>query len=160
MASIIGEKGNNERWYNSAGDLASISASIATKTTELNNATALLNEALNGIALCDNRAIGCVNKSGRHISTWRDQRDKNAPLVTKYKSELAELLALQKDLTSTQTQSAQSTQVIADAETAVMKAETAATIAKSTKLGLYLGIGAGVIALIIGGIYLFKKFKK
>lgn len=167
MASIIGEKSKNatgqpKKWHN-ATDLASINDSVAVKTAELNAATKVLNEATTAITAGGNTASGC-NKSPicnrRHISSWRDIRDKNAPLVAKLKAELSELLTLQSQLAATQTQSAAATEKTAAAKKAVTEADTASTVATTTKWGLYGLIGVGVIALMIGGYVMYKKFKK
>jgi ABC-type transporter Mla subunit MlaD len=155
MSSIISEK-FGKRWHN-ATDLSSINDSIAIKTQQLNNATMLLNQAVTAINNCGNSASGCLSKTGRHISTWREQRDANAPAVAQYKQELKELLALQASLATTQSQSAAAVETTAKAQEAVTNANTAETTANLTKYLIYGGIA---IVVIIGAIVAFKYFRK
>jgi hypothetical protein len=54
---------------------------------------------------------------------------------------------------------AQADKIAATAETAVAEASSATVGASAKKYLLYGGIGIGVIALIFGGIYIFKKVK-
>jgi spermidine/putrescine-binding protein len=150
MASIIGE-----RWRNA--DSSSLDTSIASVTTELNNATMLYNQALTAIARCNNQAIGCVAKTGRHISTWRDQRDKYAPLVVRYKAQLEDLLKLKEQVSAQTAQSAQSQQLVAAANTAIAEAESSGV---QGKLKTYLLIGVIAAVVVISGVYIFKKLKK
>lgn len=161
MASIIGEKSKyknampNKRWHN-AEDLASINALIDAKTAQLNEVTALLTEAMEAITAGGNSHSGCTASpicNRRHISSWREIRDRNALLVEKYKKELAELLALQEKISVTQTTNAVANKALADADTA-------GSAATASKVGLYALIAGVAIAVIIGGIILYKKFKK
>lgn len=149
MAAILGEFRNA-----SAND---IDASIADVTTRLNEATQKYNEAIKGIALCDNKALGCVKKSGRHISTWREWRDNYGPQVTALKKELAELIELKKNMATSYVESAQSSIVVAQAEKAVAEAESVKTGASAKK---YLLVGGIILVALIGGIIAYKKLKK
>jgi chromosome segregation ATPase len=161
MGEIFGKK----PFRNAVTDsITTINTSIASVTASLDNATQLYNQAITAISTCNNRSGGCLDKTGRHISTWRDQRDRYAPLVEQYKKELQELLALQKALTETQGTTAQATivtaqaeQAVAEAETAISSAETSKTMSSGLKYGLIIG---GVLILVIGGIIAYKKFKK
>jgi hypothetical protein len=170
MGSIVGEN-NYKNATSSTDTLAEVNASIASVTASLKAATTLYNEALAGIATCDNKSLRCVSKSGRHISTWREQRDQNSMIITNSKKQLDELLALQAQLVSAasaqatstaanKTAMAQADKIAATAETAVAEASSATIGASAKKYLLYGGIGIGVIALIFGGIYIFKKVKK
>lgn len=153
MASIVGEK-----WHN-ATDLASINESISIKTAQLNEASALLAEALAGIQLCGNVASGCVTKTGHHISVLSDMRDTNQPKVTQYKKELAELLVLQKELAGTQVETAASIQVTANAQKAVAEAEAVQTTTSAKKYLIYGGIGLAVIIIAVIAVKMLKKKK-
>lgn len=151
--SIIGEK-----WHNAtASDIAGIDQLISAKTTQLNEATTLLSQALTAIQLCNNSSWGCVNKSGRHISTWRDQRDANAPLVERYKNELLDLTTRRDQLVKQMGDVAVATQVTAVAEKAIAEAESVQTTSTAKKVLLYGGIG---LAVIIGGIIAYKLIKR
>lgn len=161
MGEIFGKK----PFRNAVTDsITTINTSIATVTASLDNATQQYNQAITAIAACNNQSGGCLDKTGRHISTWREQRDRYAPLVEQYKKELQELLALQKALTETQgttavtvTATAAANRAIAEAETAISNEETSRTISKGLKYGLIIG---GVLILVIGGIIAYKKLKK
>lgn len=174
MSSIVGESKyrnaviTRKPWHNATtADIATIDAQITSKTAELQNASNLLTQALNGIALCNNSAWGCVSKSGRHISTWREQRDTNSALVTRYKAELA---ALQEQRASyvaevnaslmLNQQMATVSAATAAADKAIAEASKVQATATASKIGVYLLIGGGLIALVIGGIYIYKKVKK
>lgn len=152
MASIIGENK-----YRNAETMASIDASIASVTASLNEATTLYNQAMTAIAKCDNSSIGCVDKTGRHISTWRDQRDRYQPLITQYKEELAQLLKLKSQMAGSTSETAQSAVITAQAQQALANAD--ATKTQSTFLK-YLLIFGGVALLVVGGIFAWKKLKK
>lgn len=161
MAEIFGKK----QFRNAVTDsITTINTSIATVTASLDNATQQYNQAITAIAACNNQSGGCLDKTGRHISTWRDQRDRYAPLVEQYKKELQELLALQKALTETQGTTAQATivtaqaeQAVAEAETAISSAETSKTMSAGLKWGLIIG---GIVVVVVGGIIAYKKLKK
>ncbi len=157
MATIAFEntKYASPKFHNADG--SDITASIATVTAKLNEATSLYSQAMTAIAACDNSSIGCLDKTGRHISTWRDQRDRYAPLVDQYKKELSQLLALQRDIAASTTQSAQSNQVVAEAQTALAKADSAKTMSGLLKWSLIIG---GILVVVIGSIFIFKKLKK
>jgi len=150
MASIVGESYRN-------ADSSTIDSSIADVTTRLNEATRLYNEAMTAIALCNNRSVGCVDKSGRHISTWRDQRDRYAPMVTQLKKELTELLALKEKTATTSTQTASQIAGEAAARQAIANADTSQTTSTALKWGLIIG---GILIVVIGGIFIYKKIKK
>jgi chromosome segregation ATPase len=161
MGEIFGKK----PFRNAVTDsITTINTSIATVTAALDNATQQYNQAITAIAACNNQSTGCLDKTGRHISTWRDQRDRYAPLVEQYKKELQELLALQKALTETQGTTAtaaivtaQAEQAVAEAETAITTAETSKTMSTGLKYGLIIG---GTLLIVILGIIAWKKFKK
>jgi hypothetical protein len=151
--SIIGEK-----WHNAtSSDIANIDQLISAKTAQLNQATTLLSEALTAIQLCNNSSWGCVSKSGRHISTWRDQRDANAPLVERYKNELLDLTTRRDQLVRQMGDVAVATQVTAVAEKAIAEAESVQTASTAKKVLLYGGIG---LIVIIGGIIAYKLIKR
>jgi len=150
MASIVGESYRN-------ADSSTIDTSIADVTTSLNEATRLYNEAMTAIALCNNSSVGCVDKSGRHISTWRDQRDRYAPMVTQLKKELTELLALKEKTATTSTQTASQIAGEAAARQAIANADTSQTTSTALKWGLIIG---GILIVVIGGIFIYKKIKK
>lgn len=161
MAEIFGKK----PFRNAVTDsITTINTSIATVTASLDNATQKYNQAVTAIATCNNQSGGCLDKTGRHISTWREQRDRYAPLVEQYKKELQELLALQKALTETQGTTAQAAivtaqaeQAVAEAETAISTAETSRTMSSGLKWGLIIG---GIVIVVVGGIIAYKKLKK
>lgn len=161
MAEIFGKK----PFRNAVTDsITTINSSIASTTEALDTAVEKLKQAENGISLCGGRSTGCVDKSGRHLSTWEEQKRIYAPLVEKYKKELEELLNLQKALTETQGTTAQAAivtaqaeQSVAEAETAISSAETSRTMSAGLKWGLIIG---GVMILLIGGIIAYKKLKK
>ncbi len=153
MAYLFDEKYK----YADAYSLASINGSILSVTAQLNEATSLYNQAIAAIASCDNSSTGCLEKTGRHISTWRDQRDRYQPLVTQYKNELSELLSLQKQLAGTQADTAGTTVAVAAAQTAISKADEAQTKASATKYFLYGGIA---LIVIVVGIIAYKMLKK
>jgi hypothetical protein len=161
MAEIFGKKPFRNAITD---DIPTINASIASTTEALNTATANLKQAENGIYLCGGKAWGCVDKSGRHLSTWEEQLKVNQVLVYKYTKELEGLLILQNEITKTQgttavtvTATAAANRAIAEAETAISNEETSRTISKGLKYGLIIG---GVLILVIGGIIAYKKFKK
>lgn len=172
MASIIGEK---KKWKNAiTDDIAAVDSLISSKTNELNNATTMLNQALNAITLCNDKASpngifkpGCAAISGRHITSWRDQRDMYMPLVDRYKKELITLQERRTALVNSANESAtllqnvaQTNVATAKANEAIASAETVQATATASKYGIY-GIIAGVaLILIIGGIYAYKKLKK
>jgi hypothetical protein len=153
MAFIFDEKYK----YADAYNLASINDSILSVTAQLNEATGLYNQSMTAIASCNNSSTGCLEKTGRHISTWRDQRDRYQPLVTQYKAELSELLSLQKQLSGTQADTAGTTVAVAAAETAISKADEAQTKASAAKYLLYGGIA---LAVIIIGFIAYKMIKR
>lgn len=165
MASIIGEK---KKWHNaSEADIAAVDALISAKSSELNHVTSLYSQAMTGIALCDNKSWGCVSKSGRHISTWRDWRDLYGPMMERYKKELQELqdrrAALVKAINDTATAGqlvAQSSVATAEAAAAIAEAETVQATAKASKIGIYALIAGVAVVIIIGGIFAYKMYKK
>ena len=151
--SIIGEK-----WHNaSASDIASIDQLISAKTAQLNEATTMLSQALTAIQLCNNSSWGCVDKSGRHISTWRDQRDMYSPLVTRYKNELIDLSARRSQLVKEMGDIAVVSQVAAVADKAIAEAESVETTSTAKKVLLYGGIA---LAVIVTGFIAYKIIKK
>jgi hypothetical protein len=158
MASIVGENA----WHNASNDLSSINASIASTTEALNNATALYLQAGAALTACKGLSRNaCLAKTGGYaISTWSPQYDNNKALIDKYKAELKSLLDIQSQLSSTQSTTATTTQQTAKANEAIAQAETVQATATGKKWIIYVGIGAGVIALAIGGFYLLKKVKK
>jgi len=149
MAAILGEKHFN----NATG----IDASIADVTNRLTEATTKYNQAMTGIALCNDKAWQCVDKSGRHISTWRDWRDTYGPMVIQLKKELSDLLALKKQMAVSTADTAQSSIVVAQAELAVAEAE---NVKVTTSFKKYLLIGGILLAVTIIGVVAYKKFKK
>lgn len=164
--SIVGEK-----WKNAANptDLAGVNASIASVTDALNQATELFNQASTNLTLCNGLSQNaCLAKTGGYAhSTWSPQYDNNKSAIVTLKAQLQDLLKLQASIAATQqvtaaTQAttAESTVKAAAATDALAKADIATTGATATKWVLYAGIGVGVIALIIGAIFLFKKVKK
>jgi len=160
--------GNRTKWHNaSASDIAEVDALISAKSSELNNATTLYSQAMNGIALCDNRSIGCVSKSGRHISTWRDQRDMYGPIVERLKKELYDLQDRRSALVKSINESAAASQIVAqtsmatsEATKALANAETIQATATASKLGIYALIGGVFLIVIVGGIFAYKMYKK
>jgi hypothetical protein len=172
MGSIVGE---NKKWKNAASDdIASIDALISAKTTELNSATQLLSEALNAISLCNDKASpngifkpGCLQISGRHITSWREQRDINAPLVSRYKAELVNLQGQRASLVTALNASTVLSQNIstasvatAAADEAIAQSEVVQATATASKIGIYLLIGGIGLVVVIGGIFAFKMLKK
>lgn len=151
MASIIGDK------YRNAVDTSNIDASIASVTASLNEATSLYNQAMTAIATCDNSSVGCLSKTGRHISTWRDQRDRYSPLITQYKNELTELLKLKSQIAGSQSETAQSAVVTASAQQALANADATQTKSAFYKYALIFG---GIALFIVIGIFAWKKLKK
>jgi topoisomerase IA-like protein len=154
--------------YHNAVDISSINASITSVTESLNNAMQLYNQAVTAITACGNKASGCLAKTGRHISTWRDQRDRYLPIVEQKKAELKELLEIQSTLTDVQVTSASNQQIIvakeaetnqvkAAADIALANADTRKAESTAKKYGLYIGLG---LVLVIGGIVAFKMLKK
>lgn len=150
MASIIGEKYRN-------ATSSDIDASIADITAKLAEATTKYNEAIKGIALCDDKAWGCVKKSGRHISTWREWRDNYGPIIIDLKKQLADVLTLKNNMASSTADTAQSSIVVAQAEKALAEAE---NVKITTSLKKYLIIGGILVAITIGAIIGYKKLKK
>jgi hypothetical protein len=166
MKYIIGEK-----WKNASNptDLASINASIATTTEALNNAMALFQQASDNLTACNGLSqSACLAKTGGYAhSTWSPQYDNNKALIPQLQAQLKTLLALQTQVAATQqvtavttAQTATATAAAAAANDAVAKADIVATGATATKWVVYVGIGVGVIALIITGVIMFKKYKK
>jgi hypothetical protein len=160
-----------ERWKNATDgtDLASINASIATVTESLNRATALFQQASDNLTTCNGLSqSACLAKTGGYAhSTWSPQYDNNKALISQYQKQLSDLLVLQKQVAATQAvtadttaQTATATAAAAAANDAVAKASIATTGATATKWVVYVGIGVGVIALIITGVVMFKKYKK
>ena len=171
MGSIVGEN----KWKNAiSDDIASVDALISSKTTELNNATTMLNQALNAIVLCNDKASpngifrpGCAAISGRHITSWRDQRDQYMPLVDRYKKELTTLqerrsaLVFQANESATMLEKVATTNVAtAKADQAIAQAETVQATATASKYGIYAAIAGVALVVIIGGIYAYKMIKK
>jgi|WetSurMetagenome_2_1015567.scaffolds.fasta_scaffold244898_2 hypothetical protein len=149
-------------------DITDINASIASVTESLANATEMYNQAMAAIAACNNDSSGCLSKTGRHINTWRNQRDAYRGLVAQYKTDLEELLVLQEQLSTVQvasaentqavvTTAAETTQVAAAAQTAIANADSATTSANFKKIALY---GGGALVLIVLGFVVFKQLKK
>ncbi len=158
MASIIGEK-----YHNAGGeDLASINAAIASTTAELNKATALYNQASTALTTCYKKSRSeCLKLTGGYAhSTWSPQYETNKALVDRYKKELEDLLKTQASLAKTQGDTQDTVNKKALADEALAKADSATTDATGKKALLYIGIGIGVLALIFGGIVVFKKVKK
>jgi hypothetical protein len=169
-ASIVGEK-----WKNATNDptdptdLASINASISTVTDALNQATALFNQASTNLTTCYGLSqAACLQKTGGYAhSTWSPQYDNNKALIVTLKAQLQGLLTLQTSVAATQAstadtiaQTAAATSSAAAANQAVAQAGIATSEATATKWVLYVGIGVGLIALVITGIVMFKKYKK
>lgn len=162
MGSIVGE---STKWRNAtASDVAGLDVLISNKTSELNNAVTLYSQAMNGIQLCGNSALGCVSKSGRHISTWRDQRDLYGPIVDRLRKELIDLQDRRNVLVDAINKSANVGQVVAttsiataEATKALAQADTVKTVSSLTKYGLIAGIG---LVIIIGGIIAYKMIRK
>jgi hypothetical protein len=150
-SSIIGE---NTKYKNADG--SALDAAIQSKTKQLTDAQALYAQAMDAITICGNSSSGCLSKTGRHISTWRDQRDLNAPLIERYKTELSELLDLKVKEAATQIQTAASMQATSAANTAISEANkvsseasVVAASATASKVGIYLLIAGGLIVLTI-----------
>ena len=161
MASIVGE------WRNATSDVQALDDLISAKTKQLNAVTAALSEANAKIELCHDKASpngifkpGCLAISGRHISSWRDIRDTNITLNAQYTADLKSLTERRAALVSQEAQSAATNLTIAEANTALAKAEDTQTSTTAKKYGLYIGIGIGAIALMIGAVILYKKLKK
>ena len=166
-ASIVGEK-----WKNATTDptdLASINASIASVTDALNNATALFNQASTNLTTCNGLSqSACLQKTGGYAhSTWSPQYDNNKALIITLKGQLQDLLKLQTSVAATQAstadtiaQTAAATSSAAAANDAVAQADIATSGATATKWVLYVGIGVGIVALIVTGIVMFKKYNK
>ena len=153
MASILGEKYK----YADGTSAAYLEQAISQTTYDLNNATAKLNEALSMIAICGNQSTGCLDKTGRHISTWRDQRDSYQRLVNELNEKLKDLLDQQSRISANVTlTSVANTNA---AQSAIASADAELKKAKSTtfKWLLYGGI---FVAVIVGAIFLYKKLKK
>jgi hypothetical protein len=152
MPSIIGEKWNNA---DASSSLASINEAIESTTLALNKATALYTQASDALTACYGLSqSACLQKTGGYAhSTWSPQYENNKALIEKYKKELTDLLALQKQIGGTQLKNA-------EAENALADADSATTGANTKKWLLYGGIGLGVIALIIFGVMWIKKMKK
>jgi hypothetical protein len=160
MSSIVGEK----PWRNaeSLSTLASINNSIAAVTESLNTATKLYQQASDNLTACYGKSKkSCLSLTGGYaISTWTPQYDHNKALITQYTAKLSELLKLQTDLSATQATTATTVTAAAAAQDALAKADIATSSASAGKWGLYIGVGLGAIALIIGGVIIFKKLKK
>jgi hypothetical protein len=152
-------------WRNAETEsVYSINASIANKTAQLDEATALLKQATDALAKLSGysvfrQTLVDVKLTGRNLSTWVTQRDKYAPLVAQYKKELSELLTLQATLSTTQQQVATSTITAAAANKAIAEADIATTTATASKIGKYILIAGVAVAGIIGAVILFKKLK-
>jgi LPXTG-motif cell wall-anchored protein len=100
-------------------------------------------------------------------STWSPQYDNNKALIPQLTAQLKDLLTLQASVAATQQVTADSqasssdaTAKAAAANDAVAQASIATTGATATKWVVYVGIGVGIVALIITGIVMFKKYKK
>jgi len=66
----MGEIFGKDRFRNAVTDsIVTINTSIAAVTRSLDEVTKLYNQALNAIAACNNNSSGCLDKTGRHIST-------------------------------------------------------------------------------------------
>ncbi len=164
--SIVGEK----KYRNAGGDeLASINAAILDTTSRLNEATRLFNEAAANLTACNGLSQNaCLAKTGGYAhSTWSPQYDNNKALIPQLKTQLTEQLKLQKQISDSlaatavsTTQTAAANQAQAQAQESLAKADVATTGAQASKVGLYIGIGVGVVALVLGGLYFYKKMKK
>jgi hypothetical protein len=169
-ASIVGEKWKNASSVpTDATNLASINASIASVTDSLNQATSLFQQASDNLTACSGLSqSACLAKTGGYAhSTWSPQYDNNKSLIVQYKAQLADLLKVQASVAANQAvtatsvaQTAAATSSAAAANDAVAKADMATTGATATKWVVYVGIGVGIVALIITGIVMFKKYKK
>jgi hypothetical protein len=168
--SIIGEK-----WQNATSDdIAAVDALISAKSTELNKVTAILSAALNAITLCKGKAYpdgilkpSCLKISGRHISSWEEDRDINTPLVSRYKAELIALqerraaLVAEANASSSLLQNVANTSIAtAEANKAIAQAETVEATATASKIGIYALIAGIGLVIVIGGIFAFKMIKK
>jgi hypothetical protein len=164
--SIVGEK----KWQNALGSssLDSVNSMIDDVTAQLAEATRLFNQASAALTACKGLSqSACLQKTGGYAhSTWSPQYDNNKAKIPELKTQLADLLKTQQTLIQSQqssaittTQVAEANQKAANAQTEIAKSDVATTGATATKWVLYAGIGVGVIALVITGIVLFKKYK-
>jgi malonyl CoA-acyl carrier protein transacylase len=157
--SIVGEK----KWQNALGSssLDSVNSMIDDVTAQLAEATRLFNQASAALTACKGLSqSACLQKTGGYAhSTWSPQYDNNKAKIPELKTQLADLLKTQQTLIQSQQSSAITTTQVAEANQKAANADVATTGATATKWVLYAGIGVGVIALVITGIVLFKKYK-
>jgi hypothetical protein len=146
-----------KRYHYAEGDMASVNSSLADLTAKLNDAQAKYSEAIAAIAACNNSSIGCLDETGRHISSWRADRDQYSKLITEYKSQISDLLSIQKSLASASVNTSQAISTASAAQQAVASAQEVTTKANAKKWLLYGGIGAGVL---VAGIFAVKMFRK
>jgi hypothetical protein len=167
MSSILGEKYR----YATASEgltssIANIDVTIAQVTKALSDATGRYNRAIAAIASCDNKARKCVDKTGKHISTWREMRDSNKKLRSTYTDQLADLNAKRQALIEAQNTSASSAQVVAEADkvvaaanTKLAEAESVTTDTNAKKIALYGGLALAGITITLVIIKVLKKKK-
>jgi hypothetical protein len=163
--SIVGER----KWHNAtSAALDSINATIDDTAAQLAEVTRLYNQASAALTKCKGLSqSACLQNTGGYAhSTWSPQYDNNKAKIPVLQAELNDLLKTQASLIASAKSSALTTTEVADADTKaanakteMAKADVSTTGAAATKWVLYAGIGVGVIALVITGIVLFKKYK-
>jgi hypothetical protein len=167
MASIVGEK---KKWHNAiSDDIAVIDQQISEKTTLLNAALADMAWAKQALASCGSLKFlqTCNGKTGRTLAQWTDLYNRNLGPATTYASQIKALQAQRATLVGQMdtanrlaTETAQSQIIQSEANKAIADADIKTAGATLTKVGTYAIIAAVLIALIVGGIFVYKKVKK
>jgi hypothetical protein len=145
MASIVGESYENARWHNaSAADVAEIDAQIAQHQKALDDAKQLLASCQAGIAA--NPFYSCHNKLGRSKSNIQSDIETETVAIFELNKKRDTLVKSIDDVSRLGIQESED-----DIKT---------TEAKGKQFLVYGGIIVGIIALIAGGIFIYKKVKK
>jgi hypothetical protein len=167
MASIVGEK---KKWNNAiSDDIAAIDQQRSQQTVLLNAALADMEWAKRELASCGSLKFlqTCKGKTGRTLAQWTDLYKRNEVPSKTYTAEIKRLqtqratLVEQMDTaTKMATNTAQSQIVQSEATKAIAKADIETSGATIAKVGTYALIGGVIIAVIIGGVFIYKKVKK
>jgi hypothetical protein len=167
MGSIVGEK---KKWHNAiSDDIAAIDQQISETTVLLNAALADIAWAKQSLTSCGSLKFlqTCKGQTGRTLAQWNDLLTRNMQPVVTYTATIKRLQEQRAQLVSNMeasaqaaTETAQSQIIQSEANTAIAKADIETSGATIAKVGTYALIGGVIIAVIIGGIFIYKKVKK
>jgi len=155
-------------WNNAAtDDLAAIDKEISAVTTALNKARATNREATTNINKCEAEKKGlfstynCKKNTGKTLNDWEDIANSSSATISSLTSQLSNLNKDRAAAVTRVKQEAMAAGETADAAEKIAQkasAESKASAEKAKSVGLWVGLGLGVVA--IGAIIWMKIIKK